>query len=124
MMDGSAEKQERSGLKSRCRKYRSIHGRKRSVDTLIQCYYPCKSAFQNRSWQGLEADETAAEGEEGLMDIGAALIAHGQAAEPIEPGEGALHHPAVAAEAVTAFNAFAGDAHFDVALPQGLLTAR
>lgn len=57
----------------------------------------------------LEADEGAAEGEEGLMDVGAALAADGQPTEPVEPSQRALDGPAVAAEPFSAVNAVAGD---------------
>ena len=67
-----------------------------------------------------EADEGAAEVEEGLMEVVAALIAPGEAAEVVQPGDGAFHHPAVATEAVGALDAFAGDAGDDVAAAQGV----
>ena len=43
-------------------------------------------------------DEHAAEREKGLVDVGAAFVAHAQAAKAVEPGEGTLDHPAMAAE--------------------------
>ena len=46
---------------------------------------------------GVETDEGTAKGEEGLMDVGAALIADGETAEAIEPGQGPLDHPAMVA---------------------------
>ena len=45
-----------------------------------------------------EADEAAADGEEGFVDLGAAVVAHEQALEVVQPGEGALDDPASAAE--------------------------
>jgi len=45
------------------------------------------------------ADEATAEREEGLVDVGAAVVADEQAAELVQPGEGALDHPSEAAEA-------------------------
>lgn len=56
------------------------------------------------------------------MEFEPALIANAQAAELIEPGKGALHDPAVAAQAVAAFFAFAGDAHLDAPPVQRLAT--
>jgi hypothetical protein len=44
------------------------------------------------------ADDAAAECEERLVDVGAAVVADEQSFELVEPGEGALDHPAVAAE--------------------------
>jgi len=38
-------------------------------------------------------DEYAADGEEGLVDIGLPFVTDSQAAKPIESGEGALYHP-------------------------------
>ena len=49
------------------------------------------------------------------MDVGAPLVAHGQAAEAVEPGQGALDHPAVAAQPLAGVDALAGDADPDVA---------
>ena len=45
------------------------------------------------------ADEAAAEREEGLVDVGTAVVAHEQPFELMQPGEGALDDPAVAADA-------------------------
>ncbi len=47
------------------------------------------------------------------MDVGAMLVADGEASEAGEPGERALDHPAVAAEAIGAFDAPARDARGD-----------
>src|SRR4051812_28423032 len=58
------------------------------------------------------------------MDIGAPLIAHAQATEVSEPGQGALDDPAVATQALAGVDALAGDAHPDVAFRQGLTAAR
>jgi hypothetical protein len=44
------------------------------------------------------ADDAAAECEEGFVDVGAAVVADEQPFELVQPGEGALDHPAVAAE--------------------------
>ena len=47
------------------------------------------------------------------MDVGAALVADGQASVAGEPGEGTLHHPAVSSEAGAALDATACDARGD-----------
>ncbi len=58
------------------------------------------------------------------MDVGAALIAHGQAAIAVQPGQRALDDPTVATEVLAGVDPFAGDAHPDVAATQRLTTAR
>src|SRR3954465_6854531 len=57
------------------------------------------------------------------MNIGPPLVADGQPAEAAEPGERALHHPAVTAEACARVDPLARDADADVALAQGAATA-
>ena len=47
------------------------------------------------------------------MDVGAALVADGEAAEAREPGQRAFDHPAVAAQTVRAIHAAARDARRD-----------
>src|SRR5215216_2881262 len=69
--------------------------------------------------EGLEADEAAAEGEEGLMDISPPFVADREAPEAIEPGERALDDPAVATQAVAGVDAFTRNADLDVATAQG-----
>lgn len=64
------------------------------------------------------ADEAAAEGEEGFVDVGAALVADEQSFELVEPGEGAFDDPAVAAEAGAVPGLAAGDLRGDAALAQ------
>jgi len=44
------------------------------------------------------ADEAAAEGEEGFVDVGSAFVADEEAFHLVEPAEGAFDDPAVAAE--------------------------
>ena len=44
------------------------------------------------------ADQAAGEGEEGFVHVGVAVVADGEAAVAVEPGEGAFDDPAVAAE--------------------------
>src|SRR5437667_11413840 len=46
----------------------------------------------------LEADQAAADREQRLVDVGAALVAHAQASVLVKPGDRALDHPAAAAE--------------------------
>jgi hypothetical protein len=43
-------------------------------------------------------DEAAGEGEEGFVDVGAALVADAEAAVLVQPCEGAFDDPALAAE--------------------------
>lgn len=64
-----------------------------------------------------EADESAAEFEEGHVNVGAAFVADGKAAEASEPSEGPLHHPSVAAELLAALDAASGDARRNRASP-------
>src|ERR671938_524061 len=62
--------------------------------------------------------------EEGLMDIRAALVAHGEAAELGQPGQRALHDPAVPAQAGAALDSLAGNAALDTPPLQGDPTGR
>jgi len=57
------------------------------------------------------------------MNIGPPLVADGQPAEAVEPGERTLHHPAVTAAARARVDPLARDADADVALAQGTATA-
>ena len=50
------------------------------------------------------------------MDVGAALVADGEAAEAADPGECALDHPAVSSQTLAVLDAAPGDAGNDVAL--------
>lgn len=52
------------------------------------------------------------------MDVGAALVAHPQTAVLVKPGDGALDHPALAAEAGAVRVAWLGDPDFDSAAVQ------
>ncbi len=63
--------------------------------------------------QCVEADEGAAEVEEGLMDALQAFVADRQAPVAVQPGEGALHHPALAPQPGLALDAFARNAALD-----------
>jgi hypothetical protein len=47
----------------------------------------------------LVADEGGADGEEGFVDVGAAVVAAIEAAVLVHPGERALDHPTVFAKA-------------------------
>ena len=58
------------------------------------------------------------------MDVHPALIADGQAAVLPQPGQGALHDPAVATQAGAALYSLARDADLDPAFAQGEPTAR
>src|SRR5688500_10747436 len=71
----------------------------------------------------MEADERAAEGEEGLMDVGAPLVADRQPPVAVEPGQRTLHHPAMATQALAGVDALARDATADVAAAQRLAAA-
>ena len=62
------------------------------------------------------ADKAAAEREEGFVDVAAAVVADEQSFELVQPGEGALDDPAVAAEAGAVAGAAACDLGFDSAL--------
>jgi len=46
-----------------------------------------------------EADEAAGDREEGLVDVGAALEADAESAVLVQPGDRALDHPALLAQA-------------------------
>ena len=52
------------------------------------------------------------------MDLGAAFVADEQAAELVQPGEGALYDPAEAAEAGAVLGCAAGDHRFDSSLAE------
>jgi hypothetical protein len=61
---------------------------------------------------------------ESFEDVGAALVADCQASETAEPGEGALHDPAMASQARAALDAAPSDPIADPPLAQGTMTAR
>jgi hypothetical protein len=58
------------------------------------------------------------------MDIGPTLVADGEPAEAIEPGQRAFHHPAMAPQALAGVDRLAGNADLDVAFRQRLPAAR
>ena len=64
------------------------------------------------------ADEAAAECEECFVDLVAAVVADEQPFELVEPGKGALHDPAVAAEPGAVLGVAPGDLRFDPALAE------
>jgi len=64
------------------------------------------------------ANDGAREGDEGHMQVGVAVPADSQEAEVVQPGEGALDHPAPAAEAWAVLGWAAGDHRLDAHAPQ------
>ena len=64
-------------------------------------------------------DEHAAKREEGLVDVGAAFVAHAQTPKAVEPGKGAFDHPAMTTEVSRTVLPAPGDAREDAARPQG-----
>ena len=74
--------------------------------------------------EGVEADEGTAQGKEGEMNIRPSLVAHAQSAVLAQPGQRALHHPAMAAQPFAGVDPLAGDADPDVPPPAGGATAR
>jgi hypothetical protein len=65
-----------------------------------------------------EADEAARDCEEGLVDLGAAVVADEQPLGLVEPGEGALDDPTGAAEPRAVLGLAAGDLGLDPPLPE------
>jgi hypothetical protein len=61
------------------------------------------------------ADEAAGEGEEGLVDVGAAFVADAQAAVLVQPGGGAFDDPALATESGSVRGVAFGDDGLDAA---------
>ncbi|NIJ11162.1 hypothetical protein FHU38_001506 [Saccharomonospora amisosensis] len=66
----------------------------------------------------LVAGDGCAECEEGEVVAGFAFISDGQAAVAGQPGDRSFDDPAVAAEFLGGFDAFAGDARDDLALAE------
>ena len=58
------------------------------------------------------------------MNLRPPLVPHGEPPEAIEPGKGAFHHPAVAAQPLARLDAATGNARDDAADPAGSATAR
>lgn len=71
----------------------------------------------------VECDEAGSEAGEGLVDVGASLVADRQAPEAIEPSVRALHHPSVPAQSLAALDAAACDARYNPTCP-ALVSAR
>ena len=65
-------------------------------------------------------DHNTSQGEEGLVDVGTAFPAHAQAAELMQPAEGALHHPAMNTQAAAMRGQTACQDGGDAAHPQRL----
>jgi hypothetical protein len=57
------------------------------------------------------------------VDVGATLVADGQAAELVEPGQGPLDHPAMASQLLARLDPLAGDPAADATASQSLATA-
>ena len=66
----------------------------------------------------LEADEAAANGEEGFVDFVSAVVSDEQSFEVVQPGEGALDDPACASEPGAVRALAAGDIGGDPPLAQ------
>jgi hypothetical protein len=64
------------------------------------------------------ADEAAGEGEEAFVDVGASLVANEESASSVQPGEGALDHPAFASESGAVLGLAACDHRFDAPPPE------
>ena len=79
-----------------------------------------KTSFLNELVEPSEADEAAAEGEEGFVDVGAAFVADEQSFHLVEPAEGAFDDPAVAAEAGAVAVVAVGEHGCDPALAERL----
>src|SRR4051794_34733676 len=71
-----------------------------------------------------QTDEGTANMEERLVDVRPALVADGQTAIITQPGQAALHDPAVAAQAGATLHTLPCDADLDTAFAQGDPTAR
>jgi hypothetical protein len=84
-----------------------------------------KCVVQNRfgAVERVEADQQAAERQEGLMDLVVALVADRHPPVAVEPVQRPLHDPAVPAQAVLGLDSLAGDADLDAALGQGAAAA-
>jgi hypothetical protein len=73
---------------------------------------------------GVPGDESTAEREERLMNIGAAFGADGEAAQAVEPGERALHDPAMTTELVSGLKAAPRNAWGTAPATAGIPAAR
>ncbi len=91
----------RSVQQSRWRKLRrrgggSISTTRETPDT--------SSAFQNGPWSLRRQMSEHASEVRGVMDVGASLVADGEASEPVDPGEAALDDPAMVPELLAALH--------------------
>lgn len=68
--------------------------------------------------EGAEADERAAEGEEGQMDVGAAFVTDAQAAELVKPAQGTFDDPAGFTQTAAMGSATASQLVFNALLAQ------
>lgn len=66
----------------------------------------------------LETDDSAGELKRALMEVGASLVAGAESFELVEPGEGALDHPADFAQSGAVGDAASRDHGLDATLPQ------
>lgn len=70
----------------------------------------------------IPSDEGAAQNHKGEVNVISSFVAHFEASEAIEPGEGALNDPTVASQRLAAMNSSASDARHNARLAE-LLTA-
>ena len=77
----------------------------------------CRSEHLTKPSDLVEADESAAEDHESLVDVGAPLVADGEAAKTVEPCQRSLDNPSVSAQPFAAVYASPGNAGHDPALP-------
>ncbi len=76
-----------------------------------------------RALQHTEADERAAERQERLVHVCPTLVANCEAAEAVEPGERALHDPAISPKALARLDTSSGDPRSDPASTERQPTA-
>src|SRR5579875_23560 len=65
--------------------------------------------------EGSEADDDGGDDQEGAVEVCVALVSDAETSELVDPGESALHDPAVLAEMLAALDAASGDARRDPA---------
>jgi len=65
-----------------------------------------------------EADQAARDRNERFVDVGAAFVAEPESSVLVEPGERALHNPALPAEPGAVSASLLGDHRFDLACAQ------
>src|SRR5688572_26880010 len=79
-----------------------------AVDATDECL-----AYPIGTRQVVEADQHAAEGEERLVDLVVAFVTDRHTAVAVEPRQGALNHPAAAAQPLLGLDPLAGDPDLD-----------